>query len=238
MRCASVSNPFRMSVAPEPRKTFTVEGQLSMIGPPERPRPDGGCAGQNPDGPRPSGRSARRSRSEARDGARPPPGPPAAPAGRPGPVRWVRHPGQPGSLPTPRSRGGPAPAATSGRRPSFNPSRSQKARTVSPLRCCCRLVRRQNFYRMGSRCLPPRLAMLGSPRYRCISSRRPYRGHQDGVRKAHTKLACVVDHHRSAASGAPGGNRRLFACNREYSCPESPHFAIPLYTGCHRFAIS
>ena len=49
-----------------------------------------------------------------------------------------------------------------------------------------RFSRRQNFSRMGSRCLPPRPAMLGSPRYRRIGSRRSYHGHQDAVRKAHT----------------------------------------------------
>jgi hypothetical protein len=71
---------------------------------------------------------------------------------------------------------------------ALSPSRRQKARTVSPLRCCCQMVHCQNFSRRGSRCLPPRWAMVGPPRYRWIGSRRSYHGHQDGVRKTHTDL--------------------------------------------------
>src|SRR5512135_716766 len=69
---------------------------------------------------------------------------------------------------------------------SFNPSRRQKSRTASPLRSCRRTVHRQNFSLAGSRRLPPRLAMLASPRHRRIGSRRSYHGVQDGVRNTDT----------------------------------------------------
>jgi hypothetical protein len=68
--------------------------------------------------------------------------------------------------------------------PSFSPSPRQRARTVSPLRRCGRIVRRLNVSRIGSRGQAPRQVMPGSPQGRRIGSRQSSHGLQDGVRKA------------------------------------------------------
>ena len=78
-----------------------------------------------------------------------------------------------------------------------------------------------NFARMGSRCLPPHLVMLESPRDRWISSRRSYHGHQDRVRKANRPGSVPKVRSRSARTSAmvskPGS--RPFCCSsRSHPC--------------------